>query len=470
MTDYEAMTDRELAIAAGNGDERGLATLYDRCFPGVYDFAVRTLREPDVAADIVRETFAEASRGLGRGTVPENVKAWLHAIALREAMAKARQTSPPESPRQQQTGLPSFVEIDVSRARDLQAVQEDRELRELVWESAAQLSPREYALLDLNLRRELDADEVATAVGIGAASAEATLSTVRDSLEKAAAASLLVRRGRRECPELAGLLAQSTAPETSPEVRQAVLGHLQTCARCQAIRAAHPAPLRVFAGFAGVPAAAGLKEVIWGNVLAATAAATPAAATAPAPARRSRAPLLIALLLAVAAVVVAVPLILLLTSSGDDGVGDPDDIRSSSHEIGEPSTDPVVRLVWSRQEGALAYSVSWSADKFELPDEVGDLSGDATDATSPELTPGDWYFHLRTRRDDGTWTNTVHVGPFKIVAEETPTAEPTLAPTPTPEVQPTPTEGPMTPEPTSETETPTPEPTETPIGGAGVPS
>ena len=462
MTDYEMLTDRELAMAARGGDQRGLATLYDRYFPGVYDFAIRTLRDTDAAADVVRKTFAEASRQLGEGTVPESVKAWLYGIALREATTGARQTPPPEGGRRQQArALPSFVEIDPARAPDPQALQRDGELRELVWQFATELSPREYALLDLRLRRELAAAELAAAAGMGGDSAEATVSAVSDTLEQAVVTALLLRRGRRDCPELAALLDRTTAPEAAPEARQAILAHAQECPRCQGSRAGYPSALQILAAFAAVPAAAGLTEVLWSAVVGAGA---PAGAVAAAPAGRGR-PLLIALLAGLAALAIAVALILLLDSGGDDGLGDPDDIRSTSHEIGEPSSETVVSLVWSRQERVLAYSVSWSGDRFELPDEVGDLSGDATDAMSPELTPGEWYFHLRTQHEDGTWTSTVHVGPFQIVAEATPTAEPTAAAEPTPTAEPT-----AAPTPTSEaqpTPTPTPEPTPEPTPNPG---
>jgi RNA polymerase sigma factor (sigma-70 family) len=455
MAEYETLTDRELAVAAGNGDQRGLATLYDRYFAGVYDLAVRTLRNADLAADVVQQTFVEASRELRPGTVPENVKAWLYGIAFRRATDGARPSAQPPGQPLPESGVGSLVEIDAAAPPELQAVRRDEELRQLVWESATELSPRDYVLLDLSLRRGLSTGEVAAAAGIGADSAQATLTTVGDSFAQSVTAALLIRRGRRDCHELAGLLDRSTASETSVEIHQAVLAHAQACPRCQATKSAHASPPTVLAGFTVVPAAAGLKEVIWGNVVGAGATA----AVAPVGTSRKRSPLLIVLLLAAAGLIVAVALAVIFLADGDDGVGDPDDIRSTSHDIGEASTDPVVRLVWSRQEGVLAYSVSWSTERFELPDEMGDLSGDATDATSPELAPGDWYFHLRTQHEDGTWTDTVHIGPFRIVEEATPTptAEPTPSPTAEPTPSPTPTEEP-TAEPTPESGTETPQP------------
>ena len=201
-------------------------------------------------------------------------------------------------------------------------------------------------------------------------------------------------------------------------------------------------------------ATAGLREVIWGNVVAADVPP----ATVPAPVheeRHRRWPLVIGLAV-LAILLIGVPLAILLASGDDGGPQDPDDVRSTSHEIGQPSTDNVVGMVWSRQDGVRAYSVTWSEERFELPDEVGDLSGAATEATSPELEPGDWYFHLRTQTEDGEWTATVHVGPFQIEAEATPTPEPTPEETETPE--PEPTEEPV---PTEEPETPAPQPTDT---------
>jgi DNA-directed RNA polymerase specialized sigma24 family protein len=466
MADYETLTDRELAIAAANGDQRAPAALYDRYFAEVYDFAVRTLRNADAAADVVQRTFTDVSGSLAPGTVPENVNVWLYSIALSQTTARAREMSQAVSPTQQpDIGPAPFVQMDPARAVDFQPAQQEGELRELVWQSATELSPREYALLDLNLRREMDAGQLAAVVGISPQSAEATLSTLRDSFEDAVTASFLLQRGREECPELVELLARTTASTASPEIRQAVVAHLETCQQCMALTAAIPGPSSVLSGFADVPAAAGVKEVIWGNVLAAPAVETQASAVAAAPVGRRRRSLLIALLLGLAALAVIALLVALFAGDGGDAVADPDDIRSTSHEIGEPSTDPVVRMVWSRQEGVQAYSVSWSEEAFELPDEVGDLTGRATETRSPELEPGDWFFHLRTQRADGTWTSTVHVGPFEVEPEPEPTEESTPEPTPTPEEEPTPTEEPATPLPTPEDtpepETPTPAPTQT---------
>jgi hypothetical protein len=151
--------------------------------------------------------------------------------------------------------------------------------------------------------------------------------------------------------------------------------------------------------------------------------------------------------------------ILLLNSAGGGGGGidDPEDVRSISHKVGEESRDNVIRMEWTPEPGARAYSVEFSRLPEDVPDDVADYPGEESSAESRPLPAASWYFHMRTQGEDGGWTSTVHVGPFVIVRGST---------SPTPTVEPEETEEPTdTPEPTDEpieTEEPTPEPTAPP--------
>lgn len=58
---------------------------------------------------------------------------------------------------------------------------------------------------------------------------------------------------------------------------------------------------------------------------------------------------------------------------------------------------------------AAGYSVEWTRGPADLPDQIVDLPGTATQATSPPLEPGGWYFHLRTQGESGEWTSTIHL-------------------------------------------------------------
>jgi hypothetical protein len=165
------------------------------------------------------------------------------------------------------------------------------------------------------------------------------------------------------------------------------------------------------------------------------------------------------------AILVAGILIFGTGGGGAATVRDPDDVRSTDHKPGDRSTDPTIDLTWTAIPGVKAYSIMWSHGAEDLPDEVADLPGDATSTTSPELEPGTWYFHLRTQGSDGTWTSTLHLGPFEVIGgSPTPAATSTPSPAPTKTATPPPgpvfpTEVPATP---TETAAPTPAPTSTP--------
>jgi hypothetical protein len=98
-------------------------------------------------------------------------------------------------------------------------------------------------------------------------------------------------------------------------------------------------------------------------------------------------------------------------------------IRSTSHALRVASADRTIALTWSgatdNDSGVDGYSFHWDNQPVSLPDTVKDAEETATGATSPALSNGSWYFHLRTRDNAGNWTATRHLGPF-VIAVRTP--------------------------------------------------
>jgi RNA polymerase sigma factor (sigma-70 family) len=432
--------DKELIERAEQGDRDAFAALYERHFQGLYDFALRIVRDADLAADVVQSTFVKAWDAARKQKGGENVKAWLytitHNLAIDELRLRKRlaERSPDGT---EETGFP-FALADPSKFSDPEAVVQDRELVELVWEAAAGLNPQEYALLDLHLRRGLDADELSRHLSLAKSAVYTRLSRLRDSLEEAVTSTLMMRRGRRECLDLDWLLEELRATEITQPVRRAIKQHLEDCERCQESKRRLVSPAAIFAGISLVPVTLELQSQVWERVagtlaLGTTAAAagagadavatgdigvTGAAAEVTAPVEAGVSSMVgakgvaLSALATGAAVVTATTLVF---TGGGGKVEDPGDVHSSSHAVGRPSTDNVVKMAWSRVEDADAYSVSWTRGSAP-PDRAADLDGDATAAKSPALAPGKWYFNLRTR-GDGDWTSTVHVGPFVIVAQ-----------------------------------------------------
>lgn len=413
-------SDEELAARSGRGDRDAFSVLYERHFPALYDFAARIVRDRDAAADVVQTTFTKAWTNLEGAPSVRNVKAWLFAIARNAAIDEVRHRRR-ELPAQDEDdeGPSVFAHLAAGPRSDPVAVAQDRELVDLVWSSAAALSAQEYSLLDMHVRRDLGADELADALGLTKGAVYTRLSRLRDALEDSVTSTLLMRRGRRDCEDLDRLLVELRATELTREVHTAIRTHLRGCDRCSESKRRLVSPVEILAGLAPIPAAAGLADEIWGRLVShidGSAAGRPRRGRGlrrrvEGLARRTK----IGAAIGLAAVVAGAAAGVLALGTGTPMVEDPVDVRSTSHEIGVTSTDPVIVTVWSRVPASTGYSVRWSEGAEDLPDAEADLPGAATSAASAELGAGGWYFHLRTRGEDGRWTGTVHLGPFDIV-------------------------------------------------------
>ena len=72
-------------------DRTGFAALYERYFAEIYNFAMRIVRNPDTAADVVQSTFASAWTQFQKGQPPQQPRPWLYAIARNKAIDELRQ-------------------------------------------------------------------------------------------------------------------------------------------------------------------------------------------------------------------------------------------------------------------------------------------------------------------------------------------------------------------------------------------
>src|SRR3954451_5733994 len=136
------LTDEQLADRIAAGELEAFALLFDRHFQAAHDLVFRILRDEDTAVRVLAESFTAVRGALQRGRA-EHVKASIYAAAATAAVERARRTRTiPE-------GSSSLSELDAGRLADPAPVLRDPELVRLVWESAAALGARDYALLDL---------------------------------------------------------------------------------------------------------------------------------------------------------------------------------------------------------------------------------------------------------------------------------------------------------------------------------
>jgi RNA polymerase sigma factor (sigma-70 family) len=404
-------TDPEAESVTAMGTS-AFGRLYTEYFDGLYDFVARIVRDDDLAGEIVQTTFTKAWDELRAGTELRHPKTWLYLVARNQAIDELRHRS-------RLAGEPVvYAQVDPSRLSDPQAVAEDNEIVELVWSSAAALNPDEYSLLHMHVRQGFGAAELADALELERGAVYTRLSRLRNSLEESVTSTLLVRRGRDECPELAAIVAEHEVADTiTPALRRAVRDHVAHCEICADSRRRLVAPGALFGALVPIVPLAGMRDGILAAILpdgghAVAAGATGAAGGAAAVATARHASK--ARYLAAGGGIAAAAAIVAVALSSGPSVKDPARASSVDHAVGVPSTDRTVAMRWQPGKNAKGYSVMFSRDRSAEPPARENVTG--TRYTSAPLTPGSWWFILRTHGRNGSWTHTLRVGPFVIAA------------------------------------------------------
>ena len=262
------MDDALLVSRAQTGDLDAFGQLYDGYFNRIYDFAWRILRDADEAADVTQDVFMKAMQNLPGLSKAASFKSWLFTIAHNTAVTRAERagrTVPLPQPVHEEA-FGAFDVPDPSHLVDPELATGDAELADLVWEAAAALNPRDYALLDLHVRQGLDSAEIAGVMNVSKGNAYTMVSRMKTAAAEVIGSYVVARRGSADCDGLQQALAEFEFPPYTEQVRKAVDAHIKGCETCQSARKRLTSPLEIFGGFAMVPAPLALKGDVWGNV------------------------------------------------------------------------------------------------------------------------------------------------------------------------------------------------------------
>lgn len=265
-TALHEQTDAGLATLARQGDLDAFEQLYRRYFPRVFDYAARAARGRADAGDVAQDTFVRAAQNIGQLRNPESFRSWLFAIARRQLLNQARAAARtrPESPLEGEKGPGLLLsEIDQGRFSDPAEASASAELASLVWEAASALDERTYTVLDLHVRQGLDSAEIAEVMGVSKNNAYVMVNRMKERLGEAVSTYLLIRKGSKDCGELATVVAGADLPPVEPELKRRVDRHVDSCDTCEETRRRLVAPMNVLAALANVAAEAGLEDAIW---------------------------------------------------------------------------------------------------------------------------------------------------------------------------------------------------------------
>jgi RNA polymerase sigma-70 factor (ECF subfamily) len=179
--------DAQLICQLCAGDHDALATLYHRHAAGLLSYLRRFLDQPEIAEEVLQDTFLSAWRSarsfIGRSTV----RVWLLGIARRQAMNRLRRDGavPPLIP---------LEDEEVATADDPAALVQAQLDREELTAAVRTLSPLHREVLSLLLVDQLSYAEIAAVLDVPIGTVRSRVSNARHRL----AAQLRAARSERD--------------------------------------------------------------------------------------------------------------------------------------------------------------------------------------------------------------------------------------------------------------------------------
>jgi len=210
--------------------QQGVAAIYDRYGTSLFNYCYSILRSQADAGDALQESFVTVMGKLSQLRDPEKLRPWLYAIARNQCFKQHRQRTRerPEDPFE--TGEEQTVAASTAEPVG------PTELVALVWEATAGLSDVDRSVLELNIRHELDGEELAESLGVPGPKCSVILHRAKDRLKTAVGALIVSKVGADACDDLAGIVA---GHEFSPLVRKRVARHITGCGVCEETERRH---------------------------------------------------------------------------------------------------------------------------------------------------------------------------------------------------------------------------------------
>ncbi|MEU9000080.1 sigma-70 family RNA polymerase sigma factor [Streptomyces caniferus] len=233
---------------------------YEPYLDGLFTYCLSVLCEHDAATAVLGEMLALAERHHGRRPADRaQYRSWLYALARWACLRRLAERTGPAAPG------PAAGPTAAAEAERRQ-----RELAALAWPEAAGTTPEQREALELAVRHQLSADEVAAVLGADPIATRALLATASCEVERTRAALAVVESGRcREVAQLAGDTQMLLGAALSREL----VRHVDDCAECRrtAERATAPGTWPGTAPVArgSLPLVAAPREAVLGALAAA---------------------------------------------------------------------------------------------------------------------------------------------------------------------------------------------------------
>ncbi len=165
----EIKQDQELLERIRAGDKSACDDCVRVHSPGIYRLALRLMRNPADAEDVVQETFLSAFKGIDRFDGRSGLSTWLYRIAFNAAMMRLRRRRPEfvlvdaaDEP-EEELPIPQAM-VDWGLLPEQELVRS--EAREEMERAIGELPPKLRAVFVMRELEELSTEETAQALGL----------------------------------------------------------------------------------------------------------------------------------------------------------------------------------------------------------------------------------------------------------------------------------------------------------------
>jgi DNA-directed RNA polymerase specialized sigma24 family protein len=212
----ERADDQWLVQSLRSGDTAAPTRLYDLYAARLFDYCHVLLRDEEAAALALLDSLIIVQERIGELPEPRLFRGWLYAITREECLRRR-----------------AHAEVPVERRRAAEATgfETDEATRQFVHTALLVLNGRQREALDLSLRHELNADELARALGTTPQDASMRVAQARHDLEDAFVAVTVATTGREDCPSVSAL-AGPPGRRLDAETCGKLARHITRCPIC----------------------------------------------------------------------------------------------------------------------------------------------------------------------------------------------------------------------------------------------
>lgn len=200
---------------------------YEPYLDGLFTYCLSVLCDHDTATEAVGDVLALAEKRRGPQSAADR-RAWLYALARWACLRKLAEAKQ----KRQGTHAAGRSAAEPQQPPVAEEVQEERrrELALLAWPEAAGTTPEQREALELAVRHQLAAHEVAAVIGMDLAAARELLAAAACEVERTRAALAVVESGG--CPGVARLTGDQQLVLSSA-LRKELVRHVDDCPRCR---------------------------------------------------------------------------------------------------------------------------------------------------------------------------------------------------------------------------------------------